>query len=184
MGKSAYEPRGPSARAYLCFRSMKRLGIFPLPLDGLPTLNSLVPICTTADTWVERHCESKLSWPGLKSGSPGVERPNHSLRRRANTRNVSFFQFFQIFKCLFKEISRTSFGRRRFWSFRQIITTVVASLEINKHLLARTYYPKTLENITSQMYCIFDQTSAATSLVVSLFLWHTSLNVFPLWKTS
>ena len=99
-----------------------------------------------------------------------------------------FPQLFRVLsnfqECLHKKISGTSFGRRRFWSFRQIITTVVVSLEINKQLLARTYDPKLhcLELIRSRRFwktvlrrsIAFLSKQCCNFARCIAFLWHTA----------
>ena len=77
------------AGAYPSFRSMKRLRVFLLPLDGM-----LVHCRVTPQHKIgrypfihlggERHCESTVSCPGTQHNVPGLgSNPERSLRSRA-----------------------------------------------------------------------------------------------------
>ena len=149
---------------------MKRLGIFlppPPPFNGVPVHRRVTPnikfagthLHTSGDTWVETgtvrvKCETALPLQILCDYLT-IMGKEWELEQFVGEREMlwehkptgqcfhSFFEFFQTFKSVCMRRYRVPhLGRRRFWSFRQIITTVVASLEINKHLLARTYDPK------------------------------------------
>ena len=90
--KSAYEPCGPSAGAYPGFCSIKRLGIFLLPLDGMLVHRRVTPSIKFAGThlytWVERgavrvkclaqeHNAVSLERVRTRTAQSGVERTIH-----------------------------------------------------------------------------------------------------------
>ena len=60
--KSAYEPSGPSGRAYPSFCGMKQLRIFSFysPLDGMLVHRRGIPSLKFVHVGGERHCESSV----------------------------------------------------------------------------------------------------------------------------
>ena len=72
------------AGAYPCFCSMKQLGIFLLPLDGMLVHGKVTP-SPFVHLGRERHCESKVSCTRTQHNVPGQgSNPNYSIRRRAH----------------------------------------------------------------------------------------------------
>ena len=74
IAKSAYESSGPSA-PISDFCSMKQLGVFLLPLDGLLVHCRITPSIKLTGTHLyplgrERHCESKVSCPSTQLECP------------------------------------------------------------------------------------------------------------------
>ena len=77
--KSAYEPH--QAGAYPGFYSMKRLGVFLLPLDGMLVNHSVTPSIKFAGTHLYTRVEKVPGRARTQTARSGVESTNHEPPR-------------------------------------------------------------------------------------------------------